>query len=276
MSFWVAVAAALPLGRADLGRRARAAREATDGRRRCLGPGGLAAEHGLAAAVVAQTPSDGTAPARCRAAARRLRAAPRVVPRHDAGSDARVGARRLRVDGCNRRQPDAARRSEGGHRALPRQGAARLSRLADHVLRSRRCGCAADERPDPSAGSARAREVRAAGNRARRSAVAKAVHVGLSVHGSVKNKRPPAVIVLLSDGGQTAGRVTPQQAATYALQNAHARDDDSGRHARRCRAAEAQGRLHRADPGARPGADRSSRSRAAAAAASSAAQRPST
>lgn len=50
------------------------------------------------------------------------------------------------------------------------------------------------------------------------SAVAKAVHVGLSVHGSVKNKRPPAVIVLLSDGGQTAGRVTPQQAATYALQ----------------------------------------------------------
>jgi Ca-activated chloride channel homolog len=51
------------------------------------------------------------------------------------------------------------------------------------------------------------------------SAVAKAVHVGLSVRGSVKGTRPPAVIVLLSDGGQTAGRVTPQQAATYARQN---------------------------------------------------------
>jgi Ca-activated chloride channel homolog len=51
------------------------------------------------------------------------------------------------------------------------------------------------------------------------SAIAKAVHVGLSVQGSVKGKRPPAVIVVLSDGGQTAGRVSPQQAAAYARQN---------------------------------------------------------
>jgi Ca-activated chloride channel homolog len=50
-------------------------------------------------------------------------------------------------------------------------------------------------------------------------AVARAVHVGLSVQGSVKGTRPPAVIVLLSDGGQTAGRVTPQQAAVYARQH---------------------------------------------------------
>jgi Ca-activated chloride channel family protein len=39
--------------------------------------------------------------------------------------------------------------------------------------------------------------------------------VGLSVHGS-GNRRPPAVVVVFSDGGQTAGRVTPQQAVTKA------------------------------------------------------------
>jgi Ca-activated chloride channel homolog len=47
-------------------------------------------------------------------------------------------------------------------------------------------------------------------------AVAKAVQVGSSVKGTTKGTRPPAVIVLLSDGGQTAGRVTPQQAAAAA------------------------------------------------------------
>jgi Ca-activated chloride channel family protein len=47
-------------------------------------------------------------------------------------------------------------------------------------------------------------------------AVARAVHLGASVRGTTKGKRPPAVIVLLSDGGQTAGRFTPQQAATRA------------------------------------------------------------
>jgi Ca-activated chloride channel family protein len=47
-------------------------------------------------------------------------------------------------------------------------------------------------------------------------AVGRAVRVATSVQGSVKGKRPPATIVLLSDGGQTAGRVTPQQAAAAA------------------------------------------------------------
>jgi Ca-activated chloride channel family protein len=46
-------------------------------------------------------------------------------------------------------------------------------------------------------------------------AVTRAVDVGLSVHGT-SNRRPPAVVVLFSDGGQTAGRVTPQQAAAKA------------------------------------------------------------
>ena len=46
-------------------------------------------------------------------------------------------------------------------------------------------------------------------------AVARAVNVGRSVPAS-KGKRPPAVIVIFSDGGQTAGRVTPQQAAKQA------------------------------------------------------------
>lgn len=46
-------------------------------------------------------------------------------------------------------------------------------------------------------------------------AVSRGVDVGLSVHGS-GNVRPPAVVVLFSDGGQTAGRMTPQQAAAKA------------------------------------------------------------
>ncbi|MDX6476647.1 MAG: Ca-activated chloride channel [Gaiellaceae bacterium] len=47
-------------------------------------------------------------------------------------------------------------------------------------------------------------------------AVTRAVDVGLSVHGQGQNRRPPAVVVLFSDGGQTAGRVTPKQAAAKA------------------------------------------------------------
>jgi Ca-activated chloride channel family protein len=47
-------------------------------------------------------------------------------------------------------------------------------------------------------------------------AVTRAVDVGLSVRGQAANRRPPAVVVLFSDGGQTAGRVTPKQAAAKA------------------------------------------------------------
>ena len=46
-------------------------------------------------------------------------------------------------------------------------------------------------------------------------AVVRAVDVGLTVHGT-GNNRPPAIVVLFSDGGQTAGRATPQQAAAKA------------------------------------------------------------
>ena len=48
-------------------------------------------------------------------------------------------------------------------------------------------------------------------------AVVRAVQVAATVKGQSKGSpRPPAIVVLLSDGGQTAGRVTPQQAAALA------------------------------------------------------------
>lgn len=47
-------------------------------------------------------------------------------------------------------------------------------------------------------------------------AVARAVRVARSVKGTVRGHRPPAVAVLVSDGGQTAGRLVPQQAAAQA------------------------------------------------------------
>jgi Ca-activated chloride channel family protein len=50
-------------------------------------------------------------------------------------------------------------------------------------------------------------------------AVSRAVTVGRSVP-ATKGKRPPAAIVVFSDGGQTAGRITPEQAAKQAA-NAH-------------------------------------------------------
>lgn len=48
-------------------------------------------------------------------------------------------------------------------------------------------------------------------------AVLHAVTVAKSVRGSGNNKRPPAVIVVMSDGGQTAGRASATQAAQAAL-----------------------------------------------------------
>ena len=47
-------------------------------------------------------------------------------------------------------------------------------------------------------------------------AVSRAVDVGRSVKGTATNRRPPAIIVVFSDGGQTAGRITPKQAAARA------------------------------------------------------------
>ncbi len=49
-------------------------------------------------------------------------------------------------------------------------------------------------------------------------AAVKAVNVGRTVKGTQRGTRPPAVVILLSDGGQTAGRYSPQQAAAWAKQ----------------------------------------------------------
>jgi Ca-activated chloride channel family protein len=48
------------------------------------------------------------------------------------------------------------------------------------------------------------------------SAVSRGVDVARSVHSSNPKRRVPALIVLISDGGQTAGLMTPQQAAAKA------------------------------------------------------------
>ena len=47
-------------------------------------------------------------------------------------------------------------------------------------------------------------------------AVSRAVDVALSVHSSTRGRRVPGQIVLFSDGGQTAGRITPAQAGAQA------------------------------------------------------------
>jgi Ca-activated chloride channel homolog len=49
-------------------------------------------------------------------------------------------------------------------------------------------------------------------------AALRAVTVAKTVQGEQRGVRPPAAIVLFSDGGQTAGRVTPKQAAARAKQ----------------------------------------------------------
>jgi Ca-activated chloride channel family protein len=49
-------------------------------------------------------------------------------------------------------------------------------------------------------------------------AVARAVRIGVSVRGTEAGRRPPAGVVVISDGGQTAGRLTAQQAAQRARQ----------------------------------------------------------
>lgn len=47
-------------------------------------------------------------------------------------------------------------------------------------------------------------------------AVARAVVVAKTVQRPAGARRPPAVIVVMSDGGQTAGRITPDQASQFA------------------------------------------------------------
>jgi Ca-activated chloride channel homolog len=47
-------------------------------------------------------------------------------------------------------------------------------------------------------------------------AVVRGVQLASAVRGTARGTRPPAAVVVLSDGGQTAGRATPQQAALRA------------------------------------------------------------
>jgi Ca-activated chloride channel homolog len=49
-------------------------------------------------------------------------------------------------------------------------------------------------------------------------AVVRAVRVASLVKGSERGRRPPAAVIVVSDGGQTAGRVSPEQAGARARQ----------------------------------------------------------
>ena len=89
--------------------------------------------------------------------------------------------------------------------------------LARHLLRPR-CGVrGADPQHGCSVRSAARAPIPARREPRSRDAVARAVRVAALVKGSVAGHRPPAAVVVLSDGGQTAGRVSPEQAAAAAL-----------------------------------------------------------
>ena len=48
-------------------------------------------------------------------------------------------------------------------------------------------------------------------------AIVRGVRLGTRVPGTAQGRRPPAVVVVISDGGQTAGGLTPREAALRAL-----------------------------------------------------------
>jgi Ca-activated chloride channel homolog len=88
-----------------------------------------------------------------------------------------------------------------------------LVTFSDHVAVS-----AAPTRSTDAVSAALARAHSGPQGTALADAVVRAVRVASLVKGSVPGQRPPAAVVVLSDGGQTTGRVSPQQAAVKARQ----------------------------------------------------------
>ena len=184
-------------------------------------------------------------------AARRVRPAADVDPRQAAGRDRDPRARRLRLDGGPRLEADPARRRARCRDALRRQAAEGIPDGA--WSRSPTTRPWLPRRRTTSRSCVLRSTARAPGRRERRSRMPSP---GQSRSDgrcpSTKGKRPPAAIVVFSDGGQTAGRVTPQQAAKQAA-SAHipvttvgvGTPDGIVQQPR-------QGRVHRAHPG--PGA----------------------
>ena len=188
-----------------------------------LGAGRAAAEHGRPPAE----PGGGTSRSRCCSSASRCCSSASRGPRATfnvkrAGGDARRRARRLGLDGGERRAADAAR---------PRRGS-RPHDSCDALPKGYRCRSS----PSPTTSAVVAPPTRdltrlhaaiaraqtgPAGNRARRGGrrarSTSPRSVQASSPGQACRRRR---IVVLSDGGQTAGRTTLQQAAAKAREGA--------------------------------------------------------
>ena len=119
----------------------------------------------------------------------------------------RARARRLGLDGREGRRSRRGSRPRGPPRCIRRQGCRRLPHVA-LVTFSDHATLASPPTHDLTRVSrcARARPHGPAGHGARRRGRRARSRVARAVHGEAGRKRPPAAVLVLSDGGQTTGR----------------------------------------------------------------------
>ena len=182
---------------------------------RRVGAARAAREHGRSPLGVAAPSPDGAPPAGRRAPPRGFRAPAGEGSRQARGRDRRARRRRVRLDG----RPDSKPTRLGAARKvadeyldkLPKGYRVAVITFSDHTTLV--------TPPTHNTALARAALDRAQSGpqgTALADAVARAVRVAKTVPRTPGARRPPAVIVILSDGGQTAGRVTPEQATQFA------------------------------------------------------------
>ena len=138
-----------------------------------------------------------------------------TITREAPRGDRRARARRLGLDGRERRAADRASAPRGGSASSRRPSAEDLPDRGDHLLRPRRGRRAADARPNAVLAAIKRAKAGPQGT-----ALADAVARGgggralRPRRGRARVRRPWSS--LFSDGGQTAARPTPQQAAPQA------------------------------------------------------------